>query len=79
MGTRIGLDDVPVPAIIVVRSEDQRSADLVRQIRRGLEPLSTGPVTRALGESARWKLVECKSYRAFLGFDLHLFARVASP
>ena len=65
-GMRIGLGDVPAEALIVIRSEDQRSADLVHQLRYGLKTFSVGPVSHALNRSAQWKLIDNESYRAFL-------------
>ncbi len=79
MGTRAGLEDLSAEALIVVRSDDQRSSDLVRQLHHGLETLGAGPVTRALSKSAHWRLTEHKSYRAFLGVDIHVFERVSLP
>jgi hypothetical protein len=75
---RIGLGDVPAEALIVIRSEDQRSADLVHQLRYGLKTFSVGPVSSALNRSARWKLTGDESYRAFLSVDIHIFERVST-
>jgi Dolichyl-phosphate-mannose-protein mannosyltransferase len=77
-GMRTGLEDVPAEALIVIRSEDQRSADLVHQLRYGLKTFSVGPVSHALNRSARWKLTGDKSYRAFLSMDIHIFERVST-
>jgi hypothetical protein len=54
----------------------QTTMDLVRQLRQGTEEISMGPITLELGKSERWKLVERRSYRAFLGIDLHVFAHI---
>ena len=75
-GVRIDLEDLPAACLIVIRSEDQRSADLMRQLRDGLKPFSVGPVTRALNGWVRWKLTDSESCRAFLGVDIHIFEHV---
>jgi Dolichyl-phosphate-mannose-protein mannosyltransferase len=77
-GVRIDLEDLLAESLIVIRSEEQRSTDLVRQLRDGLKTFSVGPVTRALNGSARWKLTDSESYRAFLGVDIHIFERVST-
>jgi hypothetical protein len=77
-GIHISLGDVPAEALIVIRSEDQKSTDLVRQLRYGLKYFSVGPVTQVLNRSERWKLTDSESYRAFLGVDIHIFERVST-
>jgi hypothetical protein len=77
-GMRISLGDVPAETLIVIRSEDQKSADLVHQLRYGLKTFSVGPVSHALNRSARWKLTGDESYRAFLSVDIHIFERVST-
>lgn len=66
---------LPTEYLLVVHSVNERSAEIVDQIRQGVKPLPDGPIAKLLKADPRWNLVEESTHVAFVSAKIALFKR----
>jgi hypothetical protein len=62
--------------LVLVRSREQRSADLAEQLRHGDRPLGTSTIKDALEASGQWRQIDHRLFVALVAADVTVLERV---